>query len=242
MAAVNRILAPGVVAAWAVKVATVALLLFGATHTDWDRFSGKAMAGRAVAYPLALLVLPILWALRRRRPGTRDARRRRPEPWDTGYPWLQDLLISLPFLIDVAGNAVDAYDAISWFDDLAHFVNWGLLLAALAVTLPLSLPRWTRLGLVVGLGSTTALGWELAEYAAFIRHGKELATAYRDTLGDMTLGTLGAFGAGLLVDAVRVRRARRRAPGWAAYPGAASDPPTPAGRGSAPARRRRRSR
>lgn len=185
---------------WLVKAVTVGLLLFAAMHQDWDRFAGKAMSGRAVAYPIALGVLPLAWALSRR-----GARSGRP------YPWLADLLVSVPFAVDVAGNALDAYDRLAWFDDACHFVNWALLLAALAVSLPRDLPGPVQLGLVVGLGSTTALGWELAEWATFIRHGTELQTAYTDTLGDLTLGTLGALSAGLVVLSVR-RRESVRAP------------------------------
>jgi hypothetical protein len=44
-----------------------------------------------------------------------------------------------------------------------------------------------------------AIGWELGEWWTFIRHGTELDTAYEDTLGDLTLGTLGALVAGLAV-------------------------------------------
>ncbi|MDX6238073.1 MAG: hypothetical protein QOG10_2888, partial [Kribbellaceae bacterium] len=41
--------------------------------------------------------------------------------------------------------------------------------------------------------------WEVGEYVAFVRHSPELQTAYTDTLGDLTLGTLGALLAGLTV-------------------------------------------
>jgi hypothetical protein len=41
--------------------------------------------------------------------------------------------------------------------------------------------------------------WELGEYVAFVRHSPELQTAYTDTLGDLTLGTLGALLSGLIV-------------------------------------------
>ncbi len=41
--------------------------------------------------------------------------------------------------------------------------------------------------------------WELGEWYAFIRNGTELDTAYQDTLGDETLGSLGAACAGYLV-------------------------------------------
>lgn len=169
-----------------VKLATTALLVFAALHPEWQQFAGKAMAARAVAYPAGLLVLPTTWWVFRRRSG-------RP------YPALADLLISIPFLVDTAGNALDLYDAVSWFDDACHLVNWALLLGGLAVSLPRRLHPWTRLGLTVGLGSTTALLWEVGEYYAFLRNSPELATAYTDTLGDMVLGTTGSMLAGLLV-------------------------------------------
>ena len=37
-----------------------------------------------------------------------------------------------------------------------------------------------------------AVLWELGEYFAFIRASAELATAYTDTLGDLTLGLAGS--------------------------------------------------
>jgi hypothetical protein len=52
-------------------------------------------------------------------------------------------------------------------------------------------------GLAFGMGA--ALLWELGEYATFLRTSPELQTAYTDTLGDLTLGTLGALVAGVLV-------------------------------------------
>ena len=56
---------------------------------------------------------------------------------------------------------------------------------------------WTTLTLVVGFGAVTAILWEIAEYLAFIRNSPELATAYLDTLGDLTLGLAGSSLAGL---------------------------------------------
>jgi hypothetical protein len=52
--------------------------------------------------------------------------------------------------------------------------------------------------LVTGLGAVLAIGW-LGEWLTFIRNGKELDTPYEDTLGDLTLGTLGSFTAGRLL-------------------------------------------
>jgi hypothetical protein len=46
----------------AVKAALVALLLFGG-FSGLERFEGKAMTGRALTYPLATLIVPVVWRL-----------------------------------------------------------------------------------------------------------------------------------------------------------------------------------
>lgn len=46
--------------------------------------------------------------------------------------------------------------------------------------------------IVVGFGGVTAILWELGEYFAFIRNSPELATAYTDMLGDLSLGLSGS--------------------------------------------------
>ena len=98
----------------------------------------------------------------------------------------------MPFLIDVTGNSLDLYDSVVWWDDFNHFVNWVFLCLGLAlVIVPRLRPPWVLVTLVTGFGCILALGWELGEWYTFIRHGTELDTAYEDTLGDMTLGTLG---------------------------------------------------
>src|SRR4051794_33363700 len=74
----------------AVKTALVGLLVFGALRQDLSQFHGKAMTGRALTYPIAALIVPaiVFW-------------RRRTRP--TAYPYDVDVLIVLPFLIDVIG-------------------------------------------------------------------------------------------------------------------------------------------
>jgi hypothetical protein len=186
-------------AAAAVFGLTVVQLAVAATVPNLEQFAGKGFTARLVTYPAMMLVAPALWWLfagRRRASGdTRPATPPRPVPW-IPFTW-----IMLPFLIDVTGNTLDLYDSIWWWDDANHFVNWfflnlgvGLLLAGTAPQ-----PRWALLLMVGGLGAIMAIGWEIGEYFAFIRGGTELATAYTDTLGDLTLGTLGALAAGALV-------------------------------------------
>jgi len=169
----------------AVKAALVALLLF-AVFSGAEQFQGKAMEGRALTYPIAALIVPVGWWLW----GRRGSRR---------YPYALDIFLVLPFLIDTAGNALDLYDTIDWWDDFNHFLNWGLLTAACGqLLLRYPLGRLNVVGLAIGFGAVTALIWEIAEYYTFIRGGPEEATAYTDTLGDMTLGLAGSMVAALV--------------------------------------------
>ena len=173
----------------AVKGLLLGLLLLAVVQPDLPQFEGKAMLGRALTYPIAVFVVPVAWWLVRRRRG-------RP----VAYPYALDVLVTLPFLIDTAGNARDLYDSIDWWDDLNHFVNWGILTTAfglLLVRFPLG--RLNTAALMVGFGAVTAVLWELAEYFTFIRGGPEEKTAYTDTLGDLALGLSGSLVAALLI-------------------------------------------
>jgi hypothetical protein len=161
-----------------------------------DRFADKAFGARLIAYPLMMLLVPAIWWV--------VVKRRRPEE---PVPYGAFSLIMLGFLVDVTGNSLDLYDSLVWWDDLNHFVNWVLLLTGIGLIIagPVR-PPWARVLMIAGLGAILAVGWELGEWFTFIRHGTEIDTAYEDTLGDETLGTLGAVLAGLVVQAVLHRR------------------------------------
>jgi len=180
----------------AVKAVLIGLLLFS-VFSGLERFEGKAMAGRALTYPIAALIVPVVWWLLRRRGRALD------------YPYALDVLLVLPFLIDVAGNALDLYDSVEWWDDANHFVNWGILTAAFGQLL-LRLPGGpvAAAGLAVGFGAVTAVLWEFAEYWTFIRNSPELDTAYTDTLGDLALGLSGSAIAALATAWLVTRRDR----------------------------------
>jgi len=160
-----------------VKVALILLLAFGA-FSGLERFAGKAFGWRLIGYSVAALLVPAIWTARGRR---------------SPYPYAADTLFVLPFLIDTIGNALDLYDTIDWWDDANHFVNWALLSGAVAtVLLRTHVARAELFALVVGFGAVTAILWEIGEYFAFIRNSSELATAYTDTLGDLSLGLSGS--------------------------------------------------
>jgi hypothetical protein len=172
-----------------VLVATVAQLAVATWVPGIDRFADKAFGARLAAYPVMMLLVPAIWwvAVKRRRP-------------EAVPPYVAFALIMLGFLVDTTGNSFDLYDSVTWWDDMNHFVNWFFLLSGIGLIIARDVrPRWVQLLLVTGLGCLLALGWELGEWYTFIRHGTELDTAYEDTLGDMTLGSSGAFLAALLV-------------------------------------------
>ncbi len=165
------------------KAALICLLAFGA-FSGLQQFEGKAFLWRLAIYPIAALAIPIIWATLGRRPD---------------YPYATDVLLTLPFLIDTTGNALDLYDTIQWWDDANHLVNWALLSGAIgALAWRTRIGSWETLAFVVGFGAVTAILWEVAEYFAFIRRSPELATAYSDTLGDLALGLTGSVLAGLV--------------------------------------------
>jgi len=175
-------------AVWAnvgVKTLLVGLLLFS-VFSDLERFNGKAMLARALTYPLAALIVPVVWWLRGR-----------PRP----YPHLIDLLVVLPFVIDTGGNVLDLY-SVYWFDDLAHFLNWTILVSAFALALQRTrlagLPAW---GLAVGFGAATEILWEIGEYTVMKLGSSGLQLTYVDTIGDLALGGCGTLLGATLVSA-----------------------------------------
>jgi hypothetical protein len=202
----------------AVKAALIGQLFVAVTWPDLPQFEGKAFAGRAIAYPVAVMIVPVVWwFLNRRRP--------------VSYPYALDILWTLPFLIDVTGNTADLYDTITWWDDLNHFVNWGILVAAfgqLLIRLPLG--RLEALGLAIGFGAVTAVLWEFGEYLTFIRFNEEeFRTAYTDTLGDLALG-LGGSVVAAVVTVTLAWRTRSVSPSPGSPAPATRTPPAAAGR------------
>jgi hypothetical protein len=179
--------------------ALVWLALVGLLVHVWitpGSYGDQAAPYRLVAYPLLALVLPAAWLLSRT-----------PRP----LPATAATLVTLPFVVDTIGNIGDLYGRISWWDDLNHYSNWLLLCGGIGLALlPFVRPAWALVLLVVGLGALLAIGWELGEYR-FFYSAPYSGRLYRDTLGDETLGVLGALTAGLLVGiAAALTRRRRR--------------------------------
>jgi len=193
---------------------TVVLLIAAVVVPDVSQFVGKGWGVRLVAYPLLMLLVPALWWWARGRRGS------------VPVPYVAFGLVMLPFLSDTTANGLDLFRKVGWWDDVSHFGHWFLLCAGLGLVLaPHLRPRSVLVPLVAGIGALLALGWELGEWALFIRRGTEAEGAYEDTLGDLTLGTAGALVAGVVVwwrarssrrsEAHSVEQSVEQSTGWA---------------------------
>jgi hypothetical protein len=168
------------------KAALVLLLVLALLLPDSAHLRDKGAGVRAVVYPVMAFGIPVMWwAWWRER---------------VSFPWLPDLMVTITCFSDILGNRIDLYDTVVWFDDWMHFMNTGLLAAALVL---LTMPRTTPLPRVLerslALGATGAIVWEVGEYFAFLADSSERRFAYADTLSDLALGVLGAVVAGLVV-------------------------------------------
>lgn len=170
----------------AAKSVLVLLLALAVLFPEQSHLRDKAAGLRAVGYPVVSFLVPVLWwTLWRDR---------------ISFPWVPDLLITVTCFTDILGNQMDLYDTIVWFDDWMHFMNTGLLAAAVVLlTLPRRSGFWRTLERALAFGATSAIAWELAEYFAFISRSSERQFAYADTLSDLALGTAGALVCGIVV-------------------------------------------
>ena len=168
------------------KAGLVLLLVMSQLFPDLGNVEDKAAGLRAAAYPMLAFVVPAVWWLFWRERAS--------------FPWLADLMVTSTCFTDTLGNRLDLYDSVVWFDDVMHLMNTGLLTAAVIL---LTMRHSSTLGAVIerslAFGVTAAVGWEIAEYFAFIANSSEKRHAYTDTLGDLALGSAGAVLAGIVV-------------------------------------------
>jgi glycopeptide antibiotics resistance protein len=181
---------------WFVKLALIALLVHGVVDPDLPQYQGKGMGWRLLTYPLSTLVVPVIWFLWTRSPSRRERA--------GAYPYLIDICVVAPFLIDTAGNTANLYDTIDWWDDLMHVVTWIPWVTAVGLALRrLPLGRLNVAALTIGFGAVTHIIWEVLEYLTFVRgNPSEAATAYEDTIGDLVASLSGSIIGAILVATV----------------------------------------
>ena len=177
-----------------VKFLLVGLIALVLLKPDLSQFAGKAMMERAITYPIAIFIVPLWWRFKGKQ-------------FEFHYPYLADIFIVLPFVIDLAGNALNFYDTIVIFDDIAHFINWVFLVSGFGILLSFyNLSRLNVTVLVLGIGATTHTLWEIIEYTVMKLGTSRLFLTYEDTMGDFILSFLGSLVAAVLSGAIFYRK------------------------------------
>jgi glycopeptide antibiotics resistance protein len=166
------------------KISLTGLLMHAIWFSDLPQYKDKAIALRVVFYPLAAALTYIIWKIAQKRTSKR-----------LDYPYAVDECLTFVVAFDLLGNTIAFYDKITWWDDIMHLllsIPWVIVVGYLLRNKGLT--RWVTAGLVVAYGSTSHIIWELLEYLSFVRSNPtESLTAYRDTMGDLTLSTIGTL-------------------------------------------------
>jgi hypothetical protein len=187
-------------ALWAAKAVTVAFGVDALLHANSPRFAGKAMRVRAVGYLGALAIVPLVWRLL---------------PDRGRYPRGLDTAVTIPLLLDAAGNGLGIYED-AHVDDVVHFANTAIASGvAGALVAPRVDERWHAALVATGLAITAETLWEIMEYTAMRLGANGMDLSYDDTMEDIIDSTLGALVGGLftLTRVPRSREDRKRA-GW----------------------------
>lgn len=161
----------------AAKAATVVCGIDALLNGDSARLRGKAIRLRAIGYVGGLFVVPVLWRLL---------------PTRGRYPRELDLAVTVPLLLDAAGNALGMYER-AHIDDVVHLTN-SAIVAGVAGTLiaPHVDEPWQAAAAGAGVAIVAESGWEVAEYIAWRLGADGMHLTYDDTMEDMIEGIVGA--------------------------------------------------
>jgi len=181
------------------KLALLGLVLHAIFLNELTQYRQKAFGIRIVSYPIVASLSFIIYYLFLKRK-------------KVAYPIIADLCLTLVVLADFAGNTLNLYDSISWWDDVMHFlisIPW-VIVAGLILRKYIK-NKHVIFGLVVGYGSVTHVLWEVFEYLSFVRSNSvESITAYKDTIGDLVM-SLGGSIVGAVIVAYLVREKAKKA-------------------------------
>lgn len=160
-----------------VKVLVVVLSWYPLARPGSGRFAGKAMGVRAVMYPAAMVVIPAVWLTAGQ-----------PMP----YPFVADIALGIPFLIDAAGNVLGLF-SIKGFDAIPHLAGWFFVTVAFGLAVSPLLPDpWIAFALVLGFGAVTDILWEIGEYLLMRSGASGLDLTYENTIQDLGMSLAGS--------------------------------------------------
>ncbi len=183
----------------ATKAATVVCAIDAVANADTPRLAGKGLRTRAVGYVAGLAVVPVIW---------------RVLPNHGRYPRGLDLAVTLPLVIDAAGNSLGLYNE-AHLDDVVHFLNAAIVAGVAGA---LFATRTDDPWQAAIAGTTTAIAgesaWEIAEYLAMKAGAEGMGLTYRDTIADLADSTIGAIVGGVVTWLRMPRDKEKRSRGW----------------------------
>ncbi len=167
-----------------VKAIAVGLPLYSIVGLDASNAAGTAIALRLSLYPLSVVIVPALWVANGR-----------PRP----YPIVADIALVVPFILDSARIGLDL-SSRPGLDALPHIGGWLSLSVAVGLAVgPIVRARWIGFGLMVGVGATVAIVWEVSEFVVS-RGGGGFELTYGNTIADLGFSLAGAvIGATVMV-------------------------------------------
>jgi hypothetical protein len=166
----------GWLALGATKAVTLAYTAEAVLRPHQPKFKGKAMRIRSLGYVTGLAIVPGAWLA----VGDRER-----------YPVAADLAMSVPMLIDAAGNSLGIYDEAR-LDDVVHGFN-ALILSALfgSVISPHTPSRELAALGTLAFGFAGELLWDAMEYAGESLGFRGMNLTTQDTIADMAIAGIG---------------------------------------------------
>jgi hypothetical protein len=160
---------------WAVNLslrAVIGFVLIDALRRPREpRYAGKAIGTRGLVVVPASLLVPAVWAIRDRR---------------GAYPvWTDSLHLSI-YALDMAGNYLDLYDRVTYFDAIPHAHGTGA--ATVVVADLFELPALSA----IGIAQVVHIGLEAQEYYSDVLFGLHNVRGTWDTVDDLLAGAVGS--------------------------------------------------
>ena len=153
-------------------------------HATDERFAGKSLGPRNVGILLGFSMLfPILHFVYKR--------------WKR-YPFWHDALYLSIFWLDMAGNTLNLYNSVEWWDHIPHFHGPGALSMVLMGAF--------------GLAAILHVTLECWEYYGDVLLGTHNVKGIADSINDLAYGLAGMVVYTMLASRVRFLKLRRTRP------------------------------
>jgi hypothetical protein len=183
---------PGALFNIGLRVAILAFTVDALVNAGDPRFEGKALGPRNVGILVGLSMLfPILHFIYKR--------------WQR-YPFWHDVLYLSIFWLDMAGNSLNLYNSVEWWDHIPHFHGPGALSMVLMGAFGLAaLPA-------AGLATILHVVLECWEVYGDVLLGTHNVRGLMDSINDLSFGIAGMLLYTFIASRVQYLRSRRTRP------------------------------